>query len=243
MTLLNLGCGGKISAHPHVTNIDWSIALRVRKSRILRCCAPLYLRGERLVEFSQLPDNILVHNLAKGIPFADETVDAVYHSHLLEHLDHHVVPAFFAEVFRVLKPGGIHRVVVPDLERLARHYLQHCELCDQDPGARRDHDQTVAAIIEQSVRRESYGTSQQKPLRRYVENPLFGDARQRGETHQWMYDQHNLTYCLEQAGFSKVVRQDFQHSVIPDWTALGLDFKPNRTDEYKPGSLYMDAVK
>ena len=46
---------------------------------------PFVVRGERLQRFRALPDNILVHDLSKSLPFSADSVDAVYHSHLLEH--------------------------------------------------------------------------------------------------------------------------------------------------------------
>ena len=85
--ILNLGCGTRVSDRPGVTNIDWSFYLRMKKSSFLRKLAPLALKGVRWERFQSLPDNILCHNLAKGIPFSDGSVDAVYHSHLLEHLE------------------------------------------------------------------------------------------------------------------------------------------------------------
>ena len=61
-------------------------------------------------------------NLRRRLPFEDNTVTAIFHEHLLEHLD--VVDGFALtkEVFRVLRPGGIVRVVVPDAERYVRSY-------------------------------------------------------------------------------------------------------------------------
>lgn len=68
-------------------------------------------------------DQVVVHDLKKGIPAPAASVDAVYHSHVLEHIDRDAVPGFFADIARVLRPGGVHRIVVPDLERYAHEYL------------------------------------------------------------------------------------------------------------------------
>ncbi len=74
MKILNLGCGIKTTERPEVTNIDWAIYLRFRRNRLLRTLVPLWLNGERLDHFNSLPDNIMVYNLAKGIPY--EAIDA-----------------------------------------------------------------------------------------------------------------------------------------------------------------------
>ena len=163
MKILNLGCGTKTCDKPEVINIDYSIALRVRRSALVRTMAPLFFRGERLNRFRTLPNNVLVHNLARGIPFEGNSVDAVYHSHLFEHLDRDVAEAFLLEVRRVLKPGGIHRIVVPDLEVICSAYMSHIRRCEEHPEECENHDAFVAPMIEQAVRRESYGTSQQSP--------------------------------------------------------------------------------
>lgn len=86
MKVLNLGCATKTSGHPSVVNIDWSILLRIRSNPVLKVLAPVLLNGTRLKRFQHLPDNLLVHDLSRGIPFPDASVDVVYHSHMLEHL-------------------------------------------------------------------------------------------------------------------------------------------------------------
>lgn len=241
-TILNLGCGTKTSAHPNVANLDWSISLRIRRNPLLRGLAPMLLNEGRLERYRSLPSNIVVHNLARGIPYDDGTVDAVYHSHLFEHLDRPIAQAFVSEVLRVLRPGGIHRIVVPDLETACRSYLEHLDAVDAGTANAADHDSRVAAILEQSVRREADGTSRQGPVRRRVENFLLGDARRRGETHQWMYDRVNLAHLLESAGYKECHVESYQTSRIPDWDTYGLDVNEDGS-QYKPNSLYLEGVK
>lgn len=242
MLILNLGCGTKVSSQPEVLNIDWSMYLRLKQSALLRPIARLLLDAERRRRFDALPDNIRCYNLARGIPFPADSVDAVYHSHLLEHLDRNVAEAFLLEIHRVLKPGGILRIVVPDFERLARAYLAHLAEADRLPEEAARHDDSIAALIEQSVRREGFGTSQQRPFRRFVENLVLGDARRRGETHQWMYDRVSLAALLVRLGYQSVELQSYASSAIPGWQGYGLDLD-DKGQEYKPGSLYMEARK
>jgi SAM-dependent methyltransferase len=56
------------------------------------------------------------HELEAGLPFADQTVDFVYSSHVLEHFHQADAEALIREIFRVLRPGGRVRICVPDLE-------------------------------------------------------------------------------------------------------------------------------
>ena len=161
----------------------------------------------------------------------DRSVDAVYHSHLLEHVVRSRVPVFLREVHRVPRSGGVHRIVVPDLEQYARAYLHSLERGLTHAEARSAHDATVAAMISQMVRREAMGTSQQPELRRRAENVVLGDARRRGETHMWMWDRVNLRAALEAAGFHAVTVVDHQSSAIPDWQEIGLDLAADGVGE------------
>ena len=67
------------------------------------------------------------HNLTKPLPLPDDTFDATYSSHVLEHFSRDQGKKFVEEQFRVLKKGGVCRVVVPDLEMLCRSYLDKLE--------------------------------------------------------------------------------------------------------------------
>lgn len=243
MRILNLGCGTKTCAHKDVTNIDWSVLLRIRTNPVLRVLAPVLLKGDRLQRFRALPSNIMIHDLARGIPFVDRSVDVVYHSHVLEHLDREVAIEFIRECGRVLRPGGWLRIVVPDFERYCREYLADVERCSREGGAAIEkHDAFLEPLLLMSVRREAHGTSTQGSLRRRVENFLLGDARKRGETHQWMYDRFNLSALLLKCGFVRPIVHTFDSSSIPGWVQLGLD-TDSAGREYKPESLYVEAVR
>lgn len=242
MKILNLGCGHRISAHPDVINIDWSMYLRIRQSRALSLLAPLFLNSARQRRLQQLPANIVAHDLSRGIPFRENSADVIFHSNMLEHLDRDVAPHFLAEALRVLKPGGTHRIVVPDFEQACTNYIAHIAKCDSDHRSHAEHEDHIAQVLEQSVRREAAGTRLQSPLRRRIENALLGDARKRGETHQWMYDRISLAALLGRLGYKSISLMRFDTSGIADWHRYGLDSNADGT-EYAPGSLYMEASK
>ncbi len=235
--LLNLGCGYKTADAKGVVNIDFGVFLRIATTPVLRNLSPLIVGQGRKEKLRHLGTSIMVYDISSGIPAADNSIAAVYHSHLLEHLDRDVAVEFMREVARVLRPGGIHRIAVPDLEYAVRRYIQHLESDDQTEP----HDEYVGAIIEQSVRREAAGTSRQARGRRMVENFILGDARNRGETHQWMYDYKNLSELLNRTGFTDIRRYSFGESAIPNWTDYNLEFD-EAGGEYKPHSLYMEGI-
>ncbi len=61
-------------------------------------------------------------NVAKRFPFGDNRVACIYSSEMLEHLPREVAPGFLLECHRVLIPGGILRIAVPDLDAMTQRY-------------------------------------------------------------------------------------------------------------------------
>ena len=238
-TILNLGCGSKTS--PACINIDWSIRFKLARNPILQACVFPFMDPQQIEKVRRL-DYITFGNLKKGIPWPHNSAEAIYHSHVLEHIDRESVMPFLLEIKRVLKPGGVHRIVVPDFQRLVRAYLEDfCE--DSRIVDWQVHDFHIMQMIEQCVRRESAAVRKYGPLRQKIETWLFGDARRRGETHQWTYDEINLPGLLRQAGFTDIARVDYRSSRIPDWSATRLDFADDGASEYKPESIYFECSK
>ncbi|HWA39923.1 MAG TPA: tetratricopeptide repeat protein [Burkholderiales bacterium] len=63
--------------------------------------------------------------------FADGSVEEIYASHVLEHLGYQsALPRALKEFHRVLRPGGVARISVPDFERLARLFLDPASTLD-----------------------------------------------------------------------------------------------------------------
>lgn len=66
----------------------------------------------------------IAFNVNWGMPFADDSVEFVYCSHMLEHLRYvDQAPAFLRETWRMLKPGAVARFVVPDIRKLLTAYV------------------------------------------------------------------------------------------------------------------------
>lgn len=240
LSIVNLGCGTKASSVG--INIDFSIYLLLKKYRVDKLLPSSVIGKQRKINIAHLPENIICHNLAKGIPLATNSAGAVYHSHLLEHIDKHQRQDFLREILRVLKPGGIHRICVPDLMGLVEQYRRTYSLASKNEISAQEHEKSIEELYEQSVRRESFGSSQQTGARRWIENMVLGDARKRGETHQWMYDQVNLSCALKDAGFLDTKVKQFSRSEIAQWHKMGLEIGADG-EEYKKGSLYLECKK
>lgn len=239
MLILNLGCGTKTSNHPDVVNIDWSISLKIKNNSFLNLFSGILLNGERGAKANDVNGKVVVHDLSKGLPFDNDSVDVVYHSHMLEHINRMDARAFLKENYRVLKPGGILRVVVPDMEILCRKYIS--AIGAGEGLSLESYEHYIEEIIEQCVRVEAFGSSRQSQPRRLIENLILGDARKRGETHQWMYDCMSLSKILKGIGFKSIEKKEFDQSDIPEWNAIGLDL--DGANQYKVDSLYIEAFK
>lgn len=125
---LNLGCGHRF--HPDWTNVD------------------LVSTGE----------GVIAHNLTQGLPFPDASFDVVYHSHVLEHFPKTEAEFFMRECCRVLRPHGVLRVVVPDLEQIAKTYLVALEKASagsQEWAA--NYEWILLEMYDQTVRNHSGG--------------------------------------------------------------------------------------
>ncbi|MDX2303670.1 MAG: methyltransferase domain-containing protein [Microscillaceae bacterium] len=144
MRLLNLGCGHRF--HPTWTNVD----------------------------FTSTAPGVIAHNLLSGIPFDNNSYDVVYHSHVLEHFSRQDGKHFIRECHRVLKPGGILRMAIPNLEQIARLYLQKLELAAQgDPQAAFDYEWIMLEMYDQTVRTQSGGDMAQYLFQESIPNEDF----------------------------------------------------------------------
>ena len=246
MKVLNLGCGNKTSNAAEVVNIDWSIYHKIKKSALLRMIALPILDSNRRAYYDSLPTNILAHDLRKGIPAEAASADVVYHSHIFEHIPKHYALSFLEEIYRVLKPGGIQRIVIPDMEILCNELIEHIKFCDTQNDLTNEelakHDNYIDNIIGQCLQEESTGTGRQSKFRRTVENMVFGNAKKRGHTHLWMYDRINLELLLRRAGFVNIKKFAYNESDIEKWNDFGLDSNEDGT-QYKKRSLFLEATK
>lgn len=58
----------------------------------------------------------------------DASVDLIYNCHVLEHFKRRDVERVLKEWFRVLKPGAVLRISVPDFEAICEIYRKSCDI-------------------------------------------------------------------------------------------------------------------
>lgn len=69
-------------------------------------------------------NNIVYGDATKKMKFESNSVDYLYSSHMLEHLYPRDAIYFLSECKRVLKKGGVLRLLLPDLEYEAKIYMK-----------------------------------------------------------------------------------------------------------------------
>lgn len=141
--MLNLGCGSVF--HPSWVNLD----LRSESNDVLAC------------------------DIRDGIPLESDVCDAVYHSHVLEHLSRDKAIELVSECHRVLKKGGIIRCVVPDLEKTVRTYIELLEQSlEGNEAAQARYEWIMLELLDQLVRNVSGG----EMLQYWQQDPMPAEA-------------------------------------------------------------------
>jgi SAM-dependent methyltransferase len=174
------GCG--LSCPDGWLNFDASPTLRLQHLPVI---GGLFTNGARF------PDGVRYGDIRKGLPLEDGTVDGVYASHVLEHLSLADCAVALRNTFRLLKPGGIFRLVVPDLECRARKYLERLAGGDADANS-------------WFMRNAGLGAEQRGRGLAHLARAMFGNS-----AHLWMWDEPSMTAALRQAGFIDVRRCRF----------------------------------
>ena len=144
------------------------------------------LRGA--FKLPSFPAYVEYGDIVKGLPIEDASCELLYSSHVLEHLALEDLRRALRNTRRYLQSGGAFRLVVPDLERLARDYLAStdAEACLRFMNEARLGSREKSTGWMQVVR-QRYGSS----------------------AHLWMWDYKGLAAELERAGFAGIRRAQF----------------------------------
>lgn len=198
---LHLGCG--LNTPQGWINLDGSWNAWVAKHPSLR----YLLKMVRIIPPAQLDipwsPEILVHDVRKGLPFEQDSLDVIYASHFLEHLYFVEAQRLLKECYRVLRPGGIIRMVVPDLRAIIFEYLGQGQLGRIPQGISNPADICVYRLL----LRDREPPSGNLVYRIY-------NALKDFHSHKWMYDAESLIRHFESAGFIDVREETFLQSRI-----------------------------
>lgn len=200
MIRVNIGCGPRPTEGWR--NYDNSLSLRIAQ---LPSFVEKALSAVGLLQPSQAntiavcrQNQIKFADATRHIPEPSETVDVVYSSHMVEHLSQDEALRFLKEALRILKPGGMIRIAVPDLRIYVERYL-----------ADEDGDQFVKSLL--MLDRNPQG---------FIERLKMAILGFRD--HKWMYDGKSLTKALTRAGFVEAEVLPAGITRIPDPGLLDL---------------------
>ncbi|WP_428938781.1 class I SAM-dependent methyltransferase [Fontivita pretiosa] len=185
------GCG--LSSPEGWLNFDASPTLRTQRVPVLRT-----LVGGKLGPI--FPPSARYGDIRKGLPVADQSCAGVYCSHVLEHLALSDFRVALRNTLRILKPGGIFRLVMPDLHVLASEYLARYG----------DPDASMKFMKDSCFGQENRPRGFIGYLREWI-----GNAQ-----HRWLWDFPSLERELRQAGFADIRRAQFGDSSDPHFAAV-----------------------
>ena len=155
-------------------------------------CGPQILDGFVNVDLLGPPPRIR-WDCRRSLPLADGGAAGIRAEQFVEHLEtREELPDFLRDCLRVLEPGGVLRVIVPDAGRYLHAYCQ--------PGLDGFRELAVPDPFPADL-----------PTRMDVINHIF---HQWGE-HRWAYDFETLALRLRTAGFGAIEQVAYQRSLLP----------------------------
>ena len=215
MTLcVQYGCG--LSCPEGWLNFDASPRLRIESH-------PLLGKVLSLSEKALFPKGVLYGDIVTGLPVENESVDYAYCSHVLEHLDRQSIVCALDNTYRMLKPCGVFRLVVPDLTWRVERLL---EAQKQKSSIATDEFMDSCRLGERAPYKGAIGK-----LRL-----LYGNSM-----HRWMYDFALLSQLLKEAGFENIRRCEFGDAKADIYQAVESE---NRfVDASGNAELAIEAIK
>lgn len=196
---IQIGCG--MSPIGGWTNFDNSPSVKLAKRPIRRWLASRFglldEHSRQFIRFAQEND-ICYCDARYRIPLPSDTVDVVYSSHTMEHMDVEDAKAFLIESHRVLRPGGTLRLALPDLSYYAKKYLSDGDL---------EYFMYYLHLTRPRAR----------TIRDRVRRLMVGDRH-----HQWMYDGPYLVKILVSLGYEQVAQLEAGLTRIKDPGQLNL---------------------
>ncbi len=152
------------------------------------------------LDMSCKPD--VIADLRQNLPLKSQSIDYIHSEDFVDQLELEKAYYFFKECHRVLKRGGVMRVLTPDLHQLAKRYIKG--------------DQRLLKLWDEQV-----GVA----LKTRKLSELFNLGMRLGG-HTFLYDGETLAHVLRDCGFEPK-RVSFQHSGKSE--LRGLDIRSAET--------------
>lgn len=194
---------------------------RNRKNHINLGSGPSRVDGLINIDFFATSGIDYGADLRYPLRIAGETVDGIFCEHTLEHLVYQDVDKILNECYRILKPGGVIRIVLPDLSLFIRNYCGE----NSDWFARWEELMFTGSSDPERARR------------RLLTNLEAISFVTQEYGHQSCWDFATLEAYLAKNGFSDISRTAFRQGRCGE-LLIDLD-----EEDRKFVSLYVEAVK
>lgn len=136
-------------------------------------------------------------------PVPDGSVDVVYADNVIEHITLDMGRDVFTHTFAALKPGGVFRLATPDVEAVARQYLENGELAELGMARHREKGRDFRYPVQ------------------LIQNVFVGAKHYLG----FCYDYQSLSTEMQAAGF-ETSRQPAGRSDYPELEGLETRLHP-----------------
>ncbi len=185
--MLKLQIGAGLDGPTQWLNVDASPTLRLQRLPVLGSLFQHVVRP-------RFSPSIVYGDVVRGLNLKSQSAEIVYSSHVLEHLSLEDFTRALLEIRRAMRPGGIFRSVMPDLEYEVQRYL-HSDAND------RASDFLRATLLGQERRKRGVTGA----LRSWIGN----------SQHLWLWNYRSLAHRLAEAGFTDIRRATFNDSSEP----------------------------
>ncbi len=163
-------------------NYDASPTLRIQKLPVV---------GAFAKKRAGFPGDVKYGDIVKGLPLGNDSVDVVYCSHVLEHLSLSAFEDALKNTYKILKPGGVFRLVLPDFRVLVDEYINN---------------ESELAAVSFMCNTGMASETRNRGFKGFLVEWL-GNSR-----HLWLWDYPSLRKYLKDTGFTEIRRAYFGDS-------------------------------
>lgn len=223
---INIGCGiNVIDGDGGWLNVDNSVVAKLRRLPFWHFLVKSLVQYKLLENFYISYPAVKIVDIRKKLPFQDESFKYIYCSQVVEHLYLWQLNEFILECHRILKPGGVMRILTPDLKKTVSLYNS------LDNKKFELNDNLSTKLISDHVNLIFYPRSwisekKRGFLQRFIDSM--------SEHHKYIFDFESYKSLSANAIFSKISEVETENSNFPN--AIDLD-------KYQDTSLQVEMVK
>jgi hypothetical protein len=206
---VHIGCGQ--TTPKEWLNFDGSYALKLQRLPVIGYFFKQVVSGV-------FPRHVKYADVRKKLPVKNNTLKAIYNSHMLMQLTPVEIDRALINMYEALEENGVLRIIVPDLKAVVDGYLWRTEFRPLDATLFFNRA-TVMALPERP-----------KGIKKLFE-AAFGFSR-----NAWLMDEPFLRDRLLTAGFKKITQVKFNDSIDPM-------FKLVEKEDRFNGAICLQAIK